>query len=465
VWLALTFLLAWSAIARAQATWEYTPYQVRLVVALTPAPQLSSDLTVSIGESVAARADAVFGAVWSLTTSAAESQLRSEMLAGMASLTAEKVVAAVPPAELGADKLYLARIHWHNETFRVGVRELDCRTRQLGTLVERTAASRSELASGLWDAVVECFAPLARIELVDDTHITARLRSAGLVTDPASPLLVEPGMVLRPIVRRNDRGGQPAKGGIQPLPWTVLAVNERRESVLECTLFSGYRTSVPARGGLRVERLALLIRPTRDSTRLVLRARDKPEKALAGYEIYTRALGSDEPHLAGRSDVEGGIELTRGNGPLQMVFVRNGKQLLARLPIVVGEEVTVEALIPDDDRRLEAEAYVAALSSRALDLVARREIMVARFRARLKEGKVNEAQQLLDDFRKLETSSDLNRELELYKQRATVEDRTTRRRVEALFVDAQKLLRAAPLSDELLGRLTRELAAAQAGSK
>src|SRR5205823_5302502 len=130
------------------------------------------------------------------------------------------------------------------------------------------------LATALADAIAEAFTPLARIELVGDRNISARLRAGGLIFSSNSPAMVEPGMVLRPIIRRNDRTGQPAKNGIQAIPWSYLTVEERHNSTLECTLRSGYRAAIPARGGVRIERLALVVRPRLDATRLVLRSRN-----------------------------------------------------------------------------------------------------------------------------------------------------------------------------------------------
>jgi hypothetical protein len=447
--------------ARAQAAWEYTPYEVRVKLALAPAPQLPAAMVPALGGAISARAEAVLGAVWRVETAAPPLGLNHELLTGIEGLTADAAVAALSKEDLAADKVYLTAISCEGGGLHVTVRELDCRTRQLGPLSQRVAPTGAALASALWDALVECFMPLVRIELVEENRITARVRAGGLVVDPRSPALIEPGMVLRPVLRKTDRSGQPIKGGIQPLVWTFLTVGGRRDSLLECSLYSGYRAPIPSRGGTRVERLALLVKPRWAGTKLLLRARDNPDKPLAGYEIHLRLPGDEQAKLAGITDADGAFEVPRGQAPLVQVYVRNGKQLLARLPLVPGEEEAVVASLADDDRRLEAEGFVAAFSNRALDLVARREILAARFRARLRENKLAEAQQILDEFRKLETQADLRRDLDQYRQRSGATDRLTQTRIEKLFTDAQKVLMLKPLSDELLTRLTRDLAAAR----
>ena len=94
---------------------------------------------------------------------------------------------------------------------------------------------------------------------------------------------------------------------------------------------------------------------------------------MPGEEQQTEPLGVTD--AAARSSC-------RGDGRLQLLYVKNGKQLLARLPVLPGQSESLLAALVDDDRRLQAEGLVIALQSRALDLVARREILAARFRAR-----------------------------------------------------------------------------------
>jgi hypothetical protein len=445
-----------------QAAWEYTPYQARLWIALEATPHLPPALAPTLGEAVASRSSAVLGAVLELATAAPPPKLRGAMRQGLAELTADVVAAAATREDLEADKIFLATVGYRGGIFAVGVRELDCKSRQLGPPMERSCATTSGLKAAVWDAMLESFTPLARIEQVEERKIVARLRAGGLAIDERSPALAQPGMVLRPVLRRNDRTGQPLKGGILPIGWTYFTVDERWGAVLECTQRSGYRSAIPPRGGVRLERLALLVRPRYDQTQLVLRSRTAPAKALVGYEVHRRVENTDQTELLGISDEQGAILLDGAVGELETLIVKSGKQLLARLPVVPGHEPTLTAYIVDDDGRLAAEGIVAALSSRALDLVARREILAARIRARLNEGKADEAQRLLDEFRRLGTRADLSRDLDRYRQQISASDKATQTRIERVFNDAQKLLLLKPLSDELLTQLTREVAAGRA---
>jgi hypothetical protein len=259
--LALMTALVSANRCRGQAAWEYTPYEVRVRVALESSPQLPTAALPSLAEHLANRSETVLGAIWHVETAAATAELYNLLLNETNELTAEKIVAALPTADLSADKIYFASIIYRDQRYQLSVRELDCRTRQLGPPLVRTAGGIESLPLAIWDALVDGFTPLARIEQVEASRVTARLRAAGLAPGPESPALVQAGSALRPIVRRNDRGGQPAKGGIQSPPWTILTVNSREDALLDCTLQSGYRNPIPARGGVRVDRLALAIRP------------------------------------------------------------------------------------------------------------------------------------------------------------------------------------------------------------
>jgi hypothetical protein len=452
----------------AQAAWEYTPYQSRLWIVTAAAPQLPPTLIGGIQTSVAARVAATWQGVMHLQGGTPPASLRCHLLNDFDNLSAEAIVGLADAKEFEADKIYLIVIHHAAADYSVRVRELDCHTRQIGPVVERFAPAAAGLATAIDDAIHESFTPLARIEIVGEQGISARLRAGGLVPDSGSPAMVEPGMVLRPIVRRNDRTGQPAKGGVQAIPWSYLTVEERHDAVLECKLRSGFRSAIPARSGVRIERLALLVRPRLASTQLLLRSRGDKTKPLAGYEVYRR-IGDDnqKTELLGQADANGGLTISRVDqlGGLETLVVKNGQQPLARLPVVPGLEKTLTAYLIDDDGRLAAEGFVAALNSRVIDLVARREILAAQIRSRIKDGKLDEAQKLLDDFRRLNTRGDLTRDLDQFRQQVATGDKTTQERIDRVFSDAQKLLLLKPLSDELLAQLTREVTAARPGSE
>jgi hypothetical protein len=417
-------------------------------------------VTSQIETAIAGRAEVVFRATWNATIEPAPAALVDDLAAGRA--PADERLKALAPDVLKADKLLVAAIQPGDLGWIVEACELDVRARQWGPPERREAQAIEALPMAAWDAIAAVFTPVARIETVDGATVTARVRAGGLIVDPASPALIDAGAALRAVVRRNDRSGEPAKGGIQPIPWTLLAVNQRSDALLTCQMYSGYRAAIPTRGGVRTERLALVVRPHFPATKLVLQSRTVPPYPLTGYQVHVRPATDTETEPVGTTDWRGAIDLPAGDGALKIFIIKSGNQLLARLPLVPGQAEQLEAPLSDDDIRLQAEGAVAALTSRALDLVARREILAIRFRARIKERKFDEAQALLDEFRKLETRLDLGRALDAEQQQLRGADKLTQSRVDKLLAEARKLLLLKPLADDLVNSLAAELAKAKA---
>ena len=463
-WVALVACLSSLPLARsahAQAAWEFSPYQVQVWLALEDRPELGPQFTRQVRDVVVDRAEVRMGAVWRLDAAVAPRAVAAQVLASPASVVADTILAADPKA-LENDKLYLVGVQFRSGEYLITAREIDGRTRQSGPVLERVAQQREAIPLVAWDLILDSFTPLTKIETVNDNAIETRLRAGGLITDPASPALIQPGQVLKPVIRRNGKDGQPGKNGIAALDWTVLTIESRTEALLKCTLHSGYRAPIPVRGSARTERLAYLARPRHGSTRIVLTARNDPQRRLSGYEVFVKGQGADETYLLGVTDWQGAVEIVRSDVPFRMLYVRNGGQLLARLPLAPGFERELVAKTIEDDSRLQAEGFVLALQGRTMDLVARREILIAQFRDRLAKGERAEAAELLEAFRTLDTREILVRELDSQQQQIISADTLTQKRIDKLFGDARKMLQNKYLDPEMVNVLQRELQSAPA---
>lgn len=502
---------------RGQAAWEYRPYQIAVWLLLDRASPHATTIANELADWLPRRSEAVFGAAWRIDVQTAPSSLgRLADLAKLPSLTWETLLptpskdkSEIPPSDLETkDKIFLVQIANLDGVAQILVREVDVRTRQVGPLVRRTSASRATLPLAVWDALVGSFAPLARVERVDGQEVTARLRSGGLWTSPlatrwmpdvqgaSEPQITEEQMgqevtnrwpggaaAFSLVLRRNQRDGRPEAGGIQPLAWTLLEVQQHEGALVRCRLHSAFRSVLPPRGSTRLERLALAVQPVESSTTLILRS-SGDGKPLVGYELYLapRAEGGTEagevvgpqevpdktgsqegsqPRLVrlGVTDERGRVVLPGGQGNVALLLVRHGQQLLARLPLVPGQSGPLEVALPDDDPRLIAQALSQSIIVRSLDLVALREVLAARFRALVRAGQPEEARQLLESLRRLPSRSDLSRDLERFRQQISSPDRLTQARIDRLFAETQKVLLQRPLSEELVLELSRELAA------
>lgn len=456
-----------AAVPALAQTWEYSPYNIRVWIAVEPMPQ-AQGLAEDIGREVATGARLASGVVWRVFPEAAPAALRVDLLTRLDALAPEQLLAADPgafqidplafprhyvpasgdPERLKADKLVIVAVARSEPGVVVQVRELDIATRQWGDLLSTATTQLEAAPAQALTNVLRAIRPLAKVERVQGRSVFARLRASGLIVEPNSPAAIEAGQVMVPVVRRNQRNGEPMNNGIYAPAWSYVAVDARTETTVAGTINSGYGSVIPAKGGPRTERLLLGLSPHHASTRLEVRARvpatpGKPPplgRLLPGYEVYVKNLGEEKTELVGLTDWEGGIDLQPGPNLLRLFYIKNGGQLVARLPLVVGQQQRVTANVLDDDPRLNAEAYIQSLQSRVTDLVARRQILEVRIRAKLKKGDFAGAKKLVDDFRNLTTSAQLTRELEDTQRRMSNFSGVTGKRIDKLFLDAHKLL-------------------------
>jgi hypothetical protein len=452
--------------AVAQAAWEFSPYDVKVCLALANEPEFTLSFATLAQEELANRADMVFFATWKLAAINPKSAVAGQMLTHWDQLTFDGVKLGDVDLVKG-DKLYLVAVTRDRGDYLIRGRELDLRTRVMGPTVERRCGVLPGVPLACWDAVAATFVPLAKIESIVDKSVTARVRAGGLVTDPGSPALIQPGDALYPIIRRNERNGEPTKNGIQPVAWTVLSVQSRHDSLLDCSIASGYRAPLPIRANARMERLAVVARSRLPTTRVLLQTRGKDPHPLTGYEVFVKGVDEKPTELLGVTDWRGAIEVPRGDVLVRTLYVKNGNQLLARLPLVPGDQREAIATAAEDDYRLQTEGYVMALQGRVMDLVARREILAARIRKRITEGKFDEADKLLTEYSKLETRDELIQELEAREgeigDNDAALDNVTKKRINILMGEARNLLLNKFLDPETKNVLAKEVEKGRTG--
>lgn len=457
-WLAmvLILLLVDTRPAAAQSVWELTPYRIQLLVATGRDPLFSPEFNARLRADLLTRADAVVGAPWEMTAVAAPADLGRGMIADLESVEIE----ALPKESLQGDKVILLAVVPLATGFDVIARELDVHTRTWSAPARQTAWQAGKLRDAAFRALCRSFAPLTRVGSVDmeNDSVTLRVRAAALPTRDTEFTAVRPGDLFLPIVRYNDRDGNPKR--INAVPWTFLTVDSVLEATLQCRIETGLRSPLTGRMRGRVERLALAVVPPHEPTRLVLKSRTDAERVLAGYDVYEKSLQSASTEFLGRTDREGSITLAPGEPLLRILLVKHGGLLLAKLPVVPGLEPQVDASIPDDDQRLAAEGYLTGLQDDLVDLVTRRELLLVQTRARLAAGELDEAERLLSELQRLRTRDEFSRELAQEQQKAFADDKGVQQQIDAMFESTQKLL-GQYLDPKPIEELTDELAKAR----
>ena len=450
---------------RAQDSWEYTPYQIRVWLSARPSAALSAPWQEKMLRTLEMLAPVYGGATWRLTAQEAPETIRASMVAALEVLTVEQVRAAQEDV-LTQDKLMLLCVEEEQGRFALACRELDCRTRTFGQTVRMDTGQPALLPRVAADIVAESFQPLVRIESSRGKKATVRIRGGGLVRDESCPSSIRAGDVLRPIIRRNDRTGEPKPAGIQVLDWTYLLVREPHEYLLDCDIYSAIRNPLAGRSSPTVERMALKVRPQGSRTTLQLVDRDKLTSPLEGYEMFAKKPMADDGTEAnpsvrlGLTDWRGMIEVERSDLLLRLIYVKNGAHLVARIPVVPGYRPLETVPLASDDKRLEAEAFVKGMESTVMDLVARREILAARIRRRLAEGKRDEARALLDEIKSFQTKEDLEMMLASRQSALASPDKRQQQRIDQLLTGTRSLLNKY-LNPEQLVALEREVSSAR----
>jgi hypothetical protein len=378
---------------------------------------------------------------------------------------------------LDGDKIILLTLRVSDREFLVDAREIDCRTRLVGAPVQRVVRQPELLDIACFEAVADSFRAITRLEEGASQSAIVRIRAGGLVLSQSSPCYVGADDILLPIQRNNDRSGQPSR--IVPIEWTFLQVqtpDETNPYLMTCRVWSGKPNPVTGRLTSRKERYGLKVKPTAETTTLRVASRvvrrDEEPYPLPGLEVSAKAPEPDPPaqpesaapkvqgdpaELLGRTDWNGTLEIGQSETPLRILYLKNGAQLLARLPMVPGLEPLLVASVPDDSLRLQAEGFVKGIQGKLMDLEAQREILKARFMLRIEEGKVDEAQALLEEIKQLPTRSDLVRQLDI-QQNQQIESpvKAVQSRIDQLYARLREAL-GKYLSPNLTNELTRVL--------
>ena len=356
------------------------------------------------------------------------------------------------------DKLFIVRLDDDAAGMTVQAIEFDCLMRSAGPVVESQAMSVARLPAQIGRAITQAFAPVVRIDQAGVRSASGLLRAGGLILDPDSPAAVGTGDLLQPMMRRDDRSGDPLI--LQTIDWAYLLVTEVEAAKLQMQLYAGRTGGLQGRRNQRTHRVALKVRPQYPQTTIRLHAAGKPDQPLQGYEIHEKDLESGEWTLVGRTDWDGRLRLEKEDVSLRLLYVKNGEVVLARLPTVVGLTPLATADLTPDDIRLRGEAYIRGVQNAIIDLVALRQLLAARIRLRLEKGQLDEAQQLLDALREQPTYETIARDMSKKQSEIQSSNPYEQRKLDGMFATTRELL-VKHIGSSLIRQLEAEVAAAK----
>ena len=439
-----------------QSVWQLLPYDVRILIGFEPcppiAPRLQDELCVSLAEQI----EATIGAGWNATVAPAPAPLRGALVRDIEGLQADQVPVPTPPP----DKILLMAITCVPGGLEVTARDFDVRTRTLSSPVTRPVSQISELSDAALDALLTAFAPLARIVSSRRNEVVLRLKASGLPPRDPNLALFSQDDIFQPIHRYNDREGNLRRAA--PVPWTFCTVEKILPLETHCRKHSGVRISLTKRGG-RVESLALRVIPTGGSTMLTLKSRTKPHEPLSGYKVYSRVPGKKAAALLGWTDRRGQLLIPPEEHLLRVLLIKNGREPLARMPMVPGLEPEMTTEIANDDLRLWAEGFIFSLQEELVDIVARRKIYDALIRARIEADKLDQAEKMFEELRKLPTNEQFSLRVIQERDRLATDDHVVQKKINLFLDDTNKLIHQ-HLNPQAIGELERYLRDAKAAA-
>ena len=385
---------------------DRTPYRIELLLAVDSRRRPQEDLASRLARVLGQRVDATMSPFWDLKISVLRGQARHQLLARLDSTFAapEAIEDATPwqdferdqpPTGKPPDKRMLLTVTAVPVGYLIRCREWDAYVRRWGSLRQRTLSQQGLLAESCFQLLREAFAPLAVVHPMsgEDGHpptskqVVLQFKGSQLASAPVEQLFLHAGDVYQPLLRRTDRSGDLLE--VSVVPWTYLTLAEAQSTKptsldrqWRAHIHTGLRRPFGIRLRGRSELLALAIPATRTRTQVRFFARHDRAQALSGYEVFEQREREKPPsRMLGITDSWGMIELKREQAPVVMLLVRSDGRLLAKVPVVPGAAAMVEIPIADDTARLQAQARLVEIREQLVDLVARRNILLARARA------------------------------------------------------------------------------------
>src|SRR4051812_9118824 len=438
--------------------WDFETYHIQLKIAVDApggyADQLSSELPAYYQN----RIEASLLPQWAVDVTLATGADRANVLTELASATDLET----PKLPDDKDKLILAVIRWSPNRVELIAREFVKFVQRWGPPIRRESCQAEAVPEQLFALICQAFSPLAQFEPdpKDPKRVLLKLRGASLPRSIGAPPLVKPGDLFLPILRRTGRGGQLEKNGLQVVPWTYVEASEIQKDVVIGKLQSASRKPFPTRRQGRTDQIAIALRGDPSTTTLRFRARNATTKPLAGYDVFSEKPGTGALSRIGLTDSLGEIKVEPGKDRLQFLLVKHGGLPMARLPVVSGASPRIDVSLPDDDARLAAETRLAAVREDLIDVVARRNILMARARAKIQKKDFVAAQELVRALDDLPNRPQFDISVRTAEQSSTSGDLQMQRRIKQMFDTTRKLL-TQYLDLRPINQLKKELPQAQ----
>ncbi len=357
------------------------------------------------------------------------------------------------------DKLMVVRLERVAGRLAIIVRDYDLQTGQWGPIVEKVSTNMGSLGAVVADGIAQAFMPLARIDRIDvnnKVHIKPRASetcvrvdwknemSPEIVPVTTSPVYVRQTDRFLPIIRKTDRSGKLIS--LDPIEFTFLTIDKVEETELIASIHSSHRTPLSQRKSKRSQKLAVVIRPVERPSTLHLKSSDKEDpQPLEGYEVWARRPGDTKDvksTFLGKTDWRGNIQIPPAPEGLRLIYIKRGKRALKRLPVIPGFKDRLVSTLPNDDARLFSEGVIRGYNYELLNLVLHRNLLEGDIESLIGGEKFQEADGKLQEYKALETPTDMKRRMsnEEVRLKSMTEDQREMGYITEMFQNLKGLL-------------------------
>ncbi|MGI9454973.1 MAG: hypothetical protein ACR2NU_00330, partial [Aeoliella sp.] len=176
------------------------------------------------------RSGVTFGPLWRLTIDPP-----TAVTGGFSDINSFVSDQDLTDARRQVDKLIVLVVREGPFGYAVAAQEYDCLLESWGPVIAGSSTALGSVPELCFANLQEAFTPMAKFRVIRDSPDKVELSFRGSALPQISPTDQAgiPGQVLRPVLRRIDREGQPVEGGIQPVAWTYLRIDSLEEEATE----------------------------------------------------------------------------------------------------------------------------------------------------------------------------------------------------------------------------------------
>ncbi len=373
---------------------EDRPYKIRAFVSFDPMTRIDARGRERIVDVWLGLVRRMVGPAWDVEVADADGVASALVLDSL-------VPADVKPLAGSTDKVWLVQGRPEGGTVALEGREYDSATGWLGSLQARRCASGPDVARELFRLTEAMFAPYAEIGEATAEAVPLRVQGSGLPKGQLGQGIAPVGTVFRPV--RVFYNADDSVLNIQKVPFSYLVVSSREHAETKATLVRGVADPLTKRFPRKNKLVALGVKPGAFPTRFRF-VQLKEQTPAAGYVLTARPAPDGPSRVVATTDREGRVSIPRGfaDGLVIVRLVAGRAEPLREVPIMPGES-DEELTIPIDPRSqaVTLETQLDALRDEIVDLVAVRNRLERKMKAREQGDDWAGVEEVLAEFRKL----------------------------------------------------------------